>query len=113
MADKLTNSDYTMISGNRKALTQCDYIDELLQNVCILLLARRGRFYPDKNFGSRISTIDKAPANAYLLDYARQAVDLLDGVYVKNAEFADENAVFDLIINDKERRLLINSENYL
>ena len=112
MADKLTDGDYTLISGGH-GLTQCDYIDELLQNACILLRARRGEFYPDKNFGSRISTIDKNPMNAYLLDYARQALDLVDGVYVKNAEFSDDGAVFDLIINDKERRLLINSEDNL
>lgn len=49
------------------------------------LFLRKGEFYPDKNFGSRIH---EAKGNERLmLSFIRMALSKLDGVYVKNVTY--------------------------
>lgn len=112
MADRLIDGDY-QINDSHDGLVQCDYTDELLQDAYILLNAKRGEFYPNKDFGSKISTIDSEPMDEYLRAFAQQALDRLDGVYVKSAHFDDGTAVINLILNDKEGLVRINIENNL
>lgn len=110
MADKLVNGDYAFISGTKK-LQQCDYIDELTQGVQLLLTAGRGRFYPDKDFGIRVLFASDVPESFYLQSYAQQAVDTLDGVYVKSGVKITNSKRFNVIINDTERTVSIKNEN--
>lgn len=110
MTDKLQNGDYCKTA---EGLQQTEGVEALLQAATLALCACRGKFYPNKNFGSRLALIDKEPAALYAVAYAREALDGLDGVYVKNAVL--ENGVYkiQLWINDEEREVLIASHENL
>ncbi|MBQ7202855.1 MAG: hypothetical protein IJS03_02425 [Eubacterium sp.] len=108
MADKLTNGDYTIVSGE-KALEQIDYINELLQNAFVLLKAKRGRFYPNKDFGSLIYSLDTGNPEKYIEAFAQQALDKLDGVFVKSAVVDSQSGaiLINLLINDTQGQVII------
>lgn len=108
MTNKIVNGDYVISDGK---LSQTEYIDELLQNAKILLTASRGCFYPDKNFGSSIKRTVGRLSNQYALLLARQALDTLDGVYVKQAELNGSQLCFALEINDEERQVTLDFES--
>ena len=107
MADKLINGDYVK---ENNTLIKIEYIDELLQNAGLVLNAERGRFYPNKNFGSRIKEAAGRPAE-YALAYARQALDGIDGVFVCSASQSGNSVVLKLMINGEEREVSIALEN--
>lgn len=67
----------------------------------------RGRYYPDKNFGSHILECAKDAESQELLAYARQAVSDFDGVYVKNVQTDGSGALFTLLINELQRQVKI------
>lgn len=100
MTHKIINGDYVFDDNGR--LQTVEYIDEVIQNVVLALFTKRGRFYPDKDYGSYIRFSDKIP-EAYLLAYARQAVDSIDGVYIKSAEICGKTVKFKVWIHDEER----------
>lgn len=79
-----------------------DYIAMLLNNSVLALGTRQGSFYPDKNFGSRISLSQKEPE---ILAYARQAVYGIDGVNIKSVSKNDRGITFYLILNNEERQV--------
>lgn len=108
MTNKIVNGDYLIKNGREE---HTEYIDELLQNVKILLTAGRGSFYPDKNFGSSIKAAGNRLDNQYALLYARQALDTLDGVYVKQAELNGTQLCLDLEINNEERQVTLELED--
>jgi homoaconitase/3-isopropylmalate dehydratase large subunit len=97
----IENGDYVK-SDENKDLKNVEYIDEILQNVAIVLNARRGKFYPNKDFGSYIKNIENEPKAEYALNYARQAVSSIDGVYVKSVDIDDKEMIFTMIVNEKE-----------
>ncbi len=112
MTEKLVNGDYVK-SKDKSGLENTEFIDEIVQSVVLILTARRGRFYPDKNYGSMVSDIVCEPKDEYALCYARQALDGIDGVFVKKAHRAENGYIFDLIINDEERQVEIRHESDL
>lgn len=75
---------------------------ELIKSCERALKTKRYSFYPNKDFGSEITA---AVSEEALLAYARQALDGLDGVYVKSARFDGDRAVFLLCINNGEREV--------
>ena len=89
------------------------HIDELARSIKFLLNARRGKFYPNKNYGSLLRDIFLEPKSEYALSYARQALDGIDGVYVKSAKLRNNNYIFSLIINGYEREVEIKNDNIL
>lgn len=112
MTEKLVNGDYVKCSG-KNSLEKIDFIDEIVQSVILILTAHRGKFYPDKNFGSLLSDITCAPQDEYALCCARQALDGIDGVFIKKAHTAQDKYIFDLIINNEERQVEIKRESDL
>lgn len=113
MTNKITNGDYEFDEEIGQVKT-VDYIDEVLQTIKLNLFARRGSFYPNKDFGSLLRAEElKNPKQEYALAYARQALDRLDGVYVKLAKIVDDEMIFDLTINDNERQVSIKLEENL
>ena len=111
MASKLIDGDYRRDeSGNAVTV---EYIDELLQNAFITLSTRRGRFYPDKNFGSRIKENTALPTDEYIFTYAVQALDGIDGVTVKAAASENGEAVIRLTVNGSEKEVKVQLENNL
>lgn len=83
------------------------YIDSLVESVKVLLNAQRGEFYPNKNFGSLLKTVYCQPKSEYALAYARQALENIDGVFVKSASCFDDKFIFDLLINNEQRQVEI------
>ncbi|MCR5206855.1 MAG: hypothetical protein K6C14_00070 [Eubacterium sp.] len=110
MALRVIDGDYKRDAQTGKALT-VQYIEELLQNAFTALNTRRGRFYPNKSFGSRIKELNREPADKYAFIYAAEALDGLDGVTVKSAELENGRAVISLLINDTEGQVSIRLEN--
>lgn len=103
MEYKLNNGAYTVDENGN--LIGIEYIEQVLQNVSLMLSANRGKFYPDKNFGSSISKND---ASLQALAYARQALSELDGVCVKSALMDNDSIIFSLLINEEERSVTIS-----
>ena len=77
-------------------------------NLCrSAVYCEKGRFYPDKNFGSRIH---EAKGNERLmLSFIRMALSKLDGVYFKNVTYSkNENLItVDVLINNEERQVYV------
>lgn len=80
-------------------------IEQLLADSLLALKTKRGKFYPDKNFGSRI---DNTLSNEEILAYARQAVSALDGVCIKSAEKMNNKVFFALVLNEEERQVMLS-----
>lgn len=113
MTNKIVNGDYQVGTFEFDAV-KVDYIDELVQNIQIILTMRRGSFYPNKDFGSLIRKEQLGePKEEYALAYARQALDCLDGVFVKSALVTESKITFNIDINDVERQVSIELENNL
>ncbi len=105
---KLINGDYAKENGKPLTVT---YVEELLQNAFVAINTKRGRFYPNKNFGSFIKESTAVPIEEYAFAYASQAVDGIDGVYVKSAKAIEGAIKIKLIINNAEKEVVIALEN--
>lgn len=103
MTNKTENGGY--VPDGAAGILQVDYIEELLQNAVLAMKCSRGSFYPDKNYGSLLKNSIKAPAEQYVLAFARQAVECLDGVYVKSAQMNNNIAVLTVLLNNEERQV--------
>lgn len=113
MTEKIVDGDYVK-SDIKTDLIRVENIDEILQNIVQLIPVHRGSFYPNKNYGSNLFRLDStAPIDEYALSYIRQAVDSIDGVYVKSVKLEDDALLTTFIINDEERQALIKIENNL
>ena len=69
-----------------------------------LLNTGRGRFYPDKNFGSQLALL-QSPINACAAAYAAQALAESDGIDIVDARQQGNTVVFYLNINGEEGRV--------
>ena len=110
MIPKITNGEYEPTDSG---VAEVDYIDEVLQNAALAITAKRGRFYPNKDFGSQIYKIDCRPFEEYALCYARQAVDGINGVYIKSVKLQKNTLIFSVTINDIEKEVKIYVNNRL
>lgn len=108
MTNKIVNGDYIK---QGISLEQIDYIDQLTQNAKLVLTAGRGHFYPNKDFGSSVKQLHDESMSDYALCYARQALDTLDGVCVKQAVFSNNQWCFTLEINGEERQVTVDLES--
>lgn len=77
-----------------------DVIEEALKNAVRCFTVRRGEFYADKNFGSKIR-IEQTEAE--ILAFARQSVAEVDGVFVKSALKNNDGVTFEVTVNGEER----------
>lgn len=81
-------------------------IENIVESCVTAMKCPRGKYYPDKNFGSHI--LEHADnGEEQLLAYARQAVSQIDAVYVKSVEMKGNDAIFTLLINDRQRQVTI------
>lgn len=106
MTPEIHNGDYIK---NGKTLKEIEHLDELLQNAALNLRGERGRFYPDKNFGSDIFLSDNIDER-YIAGLANRALSYINGVYIKSVKVNDENIEFTVIVNNLERQVLIKRE---
>ena len=86
-----------------KNAVDTDYINGLLEAAVLCLTTVRGKFYPDKDFGSKISYGLSEPE---ILSQARASLEALDVVYVKSVGKTENGiVVYNLAINDYERQV--------
>ncbi len=79
---------------------------EILLASVMALHTDRGRFYPNKDYGSGLRSSGLSAEE--LLGCARQALYDFDGVYVKSARLDGGKAVFVLLINNREKEVEIS-----
>lgn len=107
MQSKLVNGDY----AKDGAPLTVSYIEELLQNAFVALNTKRESFYPNKSFGSKIRMINRRPVEEYAFAYACQALEGLDGVFVKGASLTDNGVIILLAVNGTQGQVNIELEN--
>lgn len=108
MSYRLVDGEYALDGGGNPI--PIEYYEDLLQKVLLALKAKRGKFYPNKDFGSRLNEIEKEPFEKYAESYARQALDGFDGVFVKKV-IKDGNALtFQLLVNEREEEVILQIE---
>jgi hypothetical protein len=106
----IENGDYVK-DESLAGLKKVEYIDEVLQNVKIILTASRGKFYPNKDFGSYLKKCNDEPRLEYALSYARQAVSSIDGVYIKSLNIDDDEMIFTVTVNENEGEVRVKFGN--
>ena len=92
--------------------TEQNYIenDQFLKartDAMMVLCTRRGRFYPDKNYGSRVM---EATQPAVALAQAREALAQVNGVYLLNVVDADYGYIFTLLVNGRESQVRVETD---
>lgn len=110
MTNKIVNGDY---APTENGLETVEYYDEVLQMAKMLLVTQRGRFYPNKNFGSFLKADLPYPSDEYALAYTRLALEGLDGVQVSSAHIDNGVLYASLIINSEEKQVIQNLEDYI
>ncbi len=78
--------------------------EQIIKDCISALACPLGKFYPDKNYGSRLN--GQADINS-LLCAARLAVNNIDGVYIKNGKTEDNKLILSVLINENEERTVI------
>lgn len=81
--------------------------DSVFNDCRMALNCPLGSFYPNKNFGSSLTSSSES---GELLSAARLAVCNMDGVFIKGIEQDWEKTELIIMINDDERRLLVSFE---
>jgi len=84
-----------------------DFIDTVLCDCVMAVVCPLGEFYPDKDYGSQIKNSAVIDSDI-LLACARQAVNEINGVYIKSVKTENNKALFDVLINDSERQVSID-----
>lgn len=87
-----------------------DAVGEMAADAVMRLTARRGRFYPNKNFGTEFLP-SCIPTREWAMAYGRQALDDADGVYLKNAVVNKNEVTYFLSINGIERQVTVKYDN--
>lgn len=110
MVAKIENGDYML---RNHALNSVNYYDALCQSARMIMLIPRGKYYPDKNFGSYIYSVSDLSFEDKLLTYARQALLEFYGVFVKSVSVTDKEITYVIDFDFGERTVSINIENDL
>ena len=87
-----------------------DAVGEMAADAVMMLTARRGRFYPNKNCGTAFLP-SCMPPREWAIAYGRQALDDADGIYLKNAVVNKNEVTYFLNINGTERQVTVKYDN--
>lgn len=82
-------------------------IEQIIKDCISAISCPKGKFYPDKNYGSRLIGDDEINR---LLSAARLAVSKIDGVYIKNGRIENSTLLLSVLINNEERTVDIKLE---
>lgn len=82
-------------------------IKKMLEYCACTLKCPRGKFYPNKDYGSQLNAVSEQENLNKLLAFARVAAIDIDGLYVKSVSKDNDNLIFDILINDEERQVSI------
>lgn len=109
MTELIVDGDYLPVSDGGD-LQMTEDMEQVIQEVLMHLTIRRGKFYPNKDYGTALES-SMLPFDKYALACARQALDEFDGVCVKRAVSDGRTVVYDIMINNEERQVSVNYEN--
>ncbi len=104
MNTAVLNSDFT---GYGAPPVKTEQTEALLQNIACAFFTERGKFYPDKDFGSRLREAVISGDCALAAACAAQSLYGIDGVYVKSAEPENGEYKITVGINDEERQVTV------
>lgn len=110
MVAKIENGDYML---RNHALNSADYYEALCQSARMIMLIPRGKYYPDKDFGSYLYSVSDLSLEDKLLTFARQALLEFDGVFVKSVSVSGSKITYVIDFDFGERTVSIDSENDL
>ena len=110
MPQKLIDGDYARDEATGRVL-RVEEIEALLQNAFCALNAKRGRFYPNKDFGSGIRELTAMPTEEHAFAFAVQALAGIDGVTVKSAAETQEGITLTLLLNQREGQVTIRPDD--
>ena len=109
MTDLIINGDYATADQD-SGLQTVEHIPRILQDVTMHLGIKRGKFYPNKDYGTALQG-DMRPLAQYALACARQALYDFDGVYVKNAVQNEDTITYYPVINNEEWQVSVKYED--
>lgn len=107
MDNKIENGDWAV---TRNTLSVVYGEDEMIGHVEARLSAKKGRFYPNKDFGSLLYTLkDSQDENKDMLalQYSRQALSDMSGVFVEKAIVADDEAKIKIAFDNRSKEVII------
>lgn len=111
MANKIENGDYVFTNG---AAEKARLMEQVLQDLRTALFCRRGRFYPNKEFGSTAAAAASSyPYHENLLAAARRCLEKYEGVLVKNAHFENGQARLTIVFYGQETEVAIHFDTNL
>ena len=96
-----------MIPRSNRVISNLEDIDSVLRSVSMALKCSKDKFYPNKDYGSRLKY---NMGVGELIARARCAVEQIDGVYIKSAKLNGNLLEIIVLINDTERSVSINLE---
>ena len=91
----------------KRKINENEQLFEILQSCVLVLNCPRLKYYPNKNFGSHLKAQGNDITVKLALDYARQAVKELDGVFIKSAGYCDDGIIFDVLVNNEEGEVTV------
>ena len=104
MSYRLNGGEYALDTNGKPI--EIEYIEAMLQKVMLSLICERGKFYPNKDFGSLLKGLNKEPFEEYAAACIRQAVEVLDGVYLKSVAKIENGLSIVLLINEAEEEVI-------
>ncbi|MCD7873129.1 MAG: hypothetical protein LUG21_07535 [Clostridiales bacterium] len=104
MNEIIENGDYVL---EENALKTDEYSEIIYQDIIRMLKTDKGSFYPDKNFGSKLTAASEKPINVCAVGLAREAVLNANGVYIKSVCEKQNGFNVTVVINGIEREVLI------
>ena len=91
----------------KRKINENEQLFEILQSCALVLNCPRLKHYPNKNFGSHLKAQENDVTVKSALDYARQAVKELDGVFIKSVRHCDDGIIFNVLINNEEGEVTV------
>lgn len=110
----MNNIDYKIENGDwvyrNDSIDIVRGVNEIMGHVEARLYAKKGKFYPNKDFGSLLFTLkDSQDENRDMqaLQYARQALSDMPDIFVEKATVDGGEAIVTIIFDGSEKEVII------
>lgn len=105
MTEVIENGDYVLEDGKLKT---AEYTETILQDIARAVYTKKGSFYPEALYGSKLRVDGERQGAAYAVSFAREALADMDGVYVESAQETDSGYDFTIYINNEKRQVSVS-----
>lgn len=107
MDNKIENGDWQI---KRSSVVVVHGEEEMMGHIEARLCAKKGLFYPDKDFGSLLYTLkdsEEETKDMLALQYARQALSDIPGVLVEKATIDENEAKIKIAFDNRSKEVII------